>query len=64
VSDSIIFLGCSSVHGSSPKPGGNMAIFDIAAGKVETYLKGYGGNGGSTVNRNSASTTIPPQVER
>jgi hypothetical protein len=51
VSDSTIFLGCSSVHGPSPKPGGDMAIFDIAAGKVETSLTGYGGNGGSTVNR-------------
>ena len=51
VSDSTIFLGCSSAHGPSPKPGGDMAIFDIASGKVETYLTGYGGNGGSTVNR-------------
>jgi hypothetical protein len=51
VSDSTIFLGCSGVHGPSPKPGGDMAIFDIAAGKVETNLTGYGGNGGSTVNR-------------
>ena len=51
VSDSTIFLGCSSAHGPSRKPGGDMAIFDIAAGKVETYLTGYGGNGGSTVNR-------------
>jgi DNA-binding beta-propeller fold protein YncE len=50
VSDSTIFLGCSTVHAPSPKPGGDMAIFDITAGKVETYLKGYGGNGGSTVN--------------
>jgi DNA-binding beta-propeller fold protein YncE len=49
-SDSTIFLGCSSVHGPSPKPGGDMAIFDIAAGKVESILAGYGGNGGSTVN--------------
>ena len=49
-SDSTIFLGCSSVHGPSPKPGGDMAIFDIAAGKVESLLTGYGGNGGSTVN--------------
>jgi DNA-binding beta-propeller fold protein YncE len=49
-SDAMIFLGCSSVHGPSPKPGGDMAIFDIAAGKVETLLAGYGGNGGSTVN--------------
>ena len=30
---------------------GDMAIFDISADKVETYLTGYGGNGGSTVNR-------------
>jgi DNA-binding beta-propeller fold protein YncE len=51
VSDATIFLGCSSAHGPSPKPGGDMAIFDIAAGKVETSLTGYGGNGGSTVNR-------------
>src|SRR5262245_32039606 len=51
VSDSTIFLGCSSAHGPSPKPGGDMAIFDIAAGKVETLLTGFGGNGGSTVNR-------------
>ena len=51
VSDSTIFLGCSSAHGPAPKPGGDMAIFDIAAGKLETSLSGYGGNGGSTVNR-------------
>ncbi|HET7007013.1 MAG TPA: hypothetical protein VFK65_16030 [Candidatus Binatia bacterium] len=51
VSDSTIFMGCSSAHGPSPKPGGDMAIFDIAAGKLETHLAGYGGNGGSTVNR-------------
>jgi DNA-binding beta-propeller fold protein YncE len=51
VSDSTIFLGCSSAHGPSPKPGGDMAIFDIGAGKLETSLAGYSGNGGSTVNR-------------
>jgi len=51
VSDSTIFLGCSRAHGPSPQPGGDMAIFDIAAGKVETYLTGFGGNGGSTANR-------------
>jgi DNA-binding beta-propeller fold protein YncE len=49
-SESSLFLGCSSVHGPSPKPGGDMAIFDIATAKVETVLAGYGGNGGSTVN--------------
>jgi DNA-binding beta-propeller fold protein YncE len=49
-SDATIFLGCSSVHGPSPKPGGDMAIFDVATAKVETVLPGYGGNGGSTVN--------------
>ncbi len=51
VSDSTIFLGCSTAHGPSPKRGGDMAIFAIASGKVENYLRGYGGNGGSTVNR-------------
>lgn len=49
-SDATIFLGCSSVHGPNPKPGGDMAIFDIATGKVESLLKDYGGNGGSTAN--------------
>lgn len=51
VSDTTIFLGCSTAHGPSRKPGGDMAIFDIASGKVESVLAGYGGNGGSTVNR-------------
>lgn len=51
VSDATIFLGCSTVHGPAPKPGGDMAIFDIAGGKVEGTLKGYGGNGGSTADR-------------
>jgi DNA-binding beta-propeller fold protein YncE len=50
VSDTTIFLGCSSQHGPSPKPGGDMAIFDIPSGKVEGYRAGYGGNGGSSVN--------------
>lgn len=50
VSDTTIFLGCSSVHGPNPKPGGDMAIFDIATAKF-SYLEGYGGNGGSTENR-------------
>ena len=50
VSDKTIFLGCSSVHAPTPKPGGDMAIFDIASGKVEAILTGYGGNGGSAVN--------------
>ena len=51
VSDATIFLGCSSVHGPNPQPGGDMAIFDIASSKVTRYLTGFGGNGGSTVNR-------------
>jgi hypothetical protein len=50
VSDATIFLGCSSAHAPNPKPGGNMAIFDIATGKVAGYGPGMGGNGGSTVN--------------
>jgi hypothetical protein len=50
VSDATIFMGCSSAHGAAPKPGGDLAIFDIASGKVEAYGAGLGGNGGSTFN--------------
>jgi len=50
VSDATIFMGCSTAHGPTPKPGGDLAIFDIASGKVEAYGAGLGGNGGSTVN--------------
>jgi DNA-binding beta-propeller fold protein YncE len=50
VSDQTIFMGCSSAHGPSPKPGGDLAIFDIASGRVESYGAGLGGNGGSAVN--------------
>jgi hypothetical protein len=50
VSDTTIFMGCSSAHGASKKPGGDMAIFDIPSGKVEAILAGYGGNGGSASN--------------
>ena len=37
-------------HGPNRKPGGDMAVFDIASGKIESYGAGWGGNGGSTVN--------------
>lgn len=50
VSDTTIFLGCSSAHGANKKPGGDMAIFDIPSAKVVGSLKDYGGNGGSTAN--------------
>jgi len=50
VTDHTIFMGCSNGHGPSPKPGGDMAIFDIATGKVEAHGPGLGGNGGSTAN--------------
>jgi DNA-binding beta-propeller fold protein YncE len=50
VTDQTIFMGCSSAHGPTPKPGGDMAIFDIPSGKVEAYGAGLGGNGGSTFN--------------
>jgi len=50
VSDTTIFLGCSSAHGPNRKPGGDMAVFDIATGRIESYGAGWGGNGGSTVN--------------
>jgi DNA-binding beta-propeller fold protein YncE len=50
VSDTTIFLGCSTAHGENRKPGGDMAVFDIASGKIGSYGAGWGGNGGSTVN--------------
>jgi DNA-binding beta-propeller fold protein YncE len=50
VSDSTIFLGCSSAHGASPKPGGDLAIFDIATGKLKGRGTDLGGNGGSDLN--------------
>jgi DNA-binding beta-propeller fold protein YncE len=50
VTDTTIFMGCSSSHGPSPTPGGDMAVFNIATGKVDGYGAGLGGNGGSTVN--------------
>jgi hypothetical protein len=50
VSDTTILLGCSSQHGANPKPGGDMAIFDIPSGTFAGYSAGNGGNGGSTVN--------------
>jgi DNA-binding beta-propeller fold protein YncE len=50
VSDTTIFMGCSMAHGASPKPGGDMAVFDIPSGKVVSYGAGLGGNGGSDVN--------------
>jgi hypothetical protein len=50
VSDTTIFMGCSLSHGSSPKPGGDMAVFDIPSAKVVSYGEGLGGNGGSDVN--------------
>jgi len=50
VSDSTIFLGCSSAHGASRKPGGDLAIFDIPTGKIEARGVDLGGNGGSDLN--------------
>src|SRR5262245_55641431 len=50
VSDQTIFLGCSSAHGPTRRPGGDLAIFDTASGKVEAITAGLGGNGGSTFN--------------
>jgi DNA-binding beta-propeller fold protein YncE len=50
VSATTIFLGCSSAHGANRKPGGDMAVFDIAAGRIVAREQGQGGNGGSTLN--------------
>ena len=50
VAEGKIFFGCSSAHGATPKPGGDLAIFDMNAGKIVTRGAGLGGNGGSTIN--------------
>jgi len=50
VSDETLFMGCSTAHGPSPKPGGDLATFDIPNGKVVDFGVGLGGNGGSTFN--------------
>ena len=50
VSDTTIFLGCSSAHGPNKKPGGDMAVFDIASGKVTARHANMGGNGSSVLN--------------
>ncbi|MDB5649702.1 MAG: putative cytochrome cd1-nitrite reductase-like, C-terminal hem d1 [Hyphomicrobiales bacterium] len=47
VSDTSIFLGCSNGHGPAPKPGGDLAVFDIASKKVVLKMEGLGGNGSS-----------------
>jgi len=49
VSDVTIFLGCSAEHGPGRKPGGDMAIFDIASGRIVDTSAGLGGNGSSTL---------------
>jgi DNA-binding beta-propeller fold protein YncE len=49
ISDTTILLGCSTAHGPNRKPGGDMAIFDIASGRIVDYRDGLGGNGGSTI---------------
>ena len=50
VSETTIFLGCSNSHGANRKPGGDMAVFDLGSGKIESYGTDWGGNGGSTIN--------------
>ena len=50
VSPTRIFLGCSSGHGASPKPGGDLAVFDITTGAIVSRGPGLGGNGSSDIN--------------
>lgn len=47
VSDATIFLGCSDAHGSNPKPGGNLGVFDIKSAELTAVRTGMGGNGSS-----------------
>ena len=50
VSDSTIFLGCSAAPTASPPNGADLAVFDVAAGKVVAYGAGLGGSGDTVVN--------------
>ncbi len=50
VADATIFLGCSNGHGPTPKPGGDLAVFDMGAGRIIARRDGLGGNGGSDIN--------------
>lgn len=50
VSDSTIFLGCNAAPADSPAPGAELAVFDIATGKVVAYAAGLGGSGDTVVN--------------
>lgn len=49
VSETTLFLGCSSAHGPNSRPGGDMAEFDIPSGKITKTGSGLGGNGASSV---------------
>jgi DNA-binding beta-propeller fold protein YncE len=49
VSETTIFMGCSTAHKPTPKPGGDLAIFDIPSARIVSYGEGLGGNGGSAV---------------
>jgi hypothetical protein len=53
VSDTTLFLGCSSAHGANSKPGGDMAVFDIPSGKITQIGSGLGGNGSSSVDQDA-----------
>jgi len=52
VSDSTIFLGCSSAPADSPFPGAELAVFDATTGKVVAYGADLGGSGDTVVNLN------------
>ena len=60
VSDTTIFLGCSTAHGPNRKPGGDMAIFDIASGKIEGYARRPGRQWRLDRRCRSAGSTITP----
>ena len=49
-SDATMFLGCAMAPAGSKTPGGELAIFDIQAGKAVSYLAGLGGQGDTAVN--------------
>jgi DNA-binding beta-propeller fold protein YncE len=47
VSETSIFLGCSNGHGATPKPGGDLGVFDLTTKKIVAKIEGLGGNGSS-----------------
>ena len=51
VSDSTLFLGCSPAPAGSLTPGSELAVFNVATGKIEAYAADLGGSGDTVANQ-------------